>query len=645
MKTILVVDNSKVILMYMNEMLSREGYKVLTAEDGLSALDILKITIPDVMFVDLVMPNIRGEKLCRIVRSMPALNDTCLVILSAIATEEEIGFRKFGADACIAKGPFEKMGKHVLAVLKQLEQGDTHALPAQIIGYEDIHKREITQELLASKEHFETILSNMSEGILEVSFGGKIVYANPVAVSMAATSEENLLASQFTEIFHADHRDKVKDLLKAFDKEQQLTAGDSPVRINGKQVSLSLLPVRNKTDPSFIVILNDVTERKRMEARLREVQKMQALGTLAGGIAHDFNNLLMGILGNASLLLLDEDTDNPRYERLKSIEKYVQSGSDLTRQLLGFARGGKYHVKPSNLNDLVKKSSEMFGRTKKEIKIHSKYQADLRTVEVDEGQIEQTLLNLYVNAWQAMPGGGEIYLETENVVLDRCCLEAYSLEPGNYVKLSVTDTGVGMDEHTRRRIFDPFFTTKEMGRGTGLGLASAYGIIRNHGGILTVSSEKGKGSTFEIYLPASEKGILKETQSEEELSDGTETILLVDDEDMIIEVGKQMLRRLGYKVLVAKGGREALEIMSKTHGSGSSPDLVILDMIMPDMCGGETYDRIKAINPDVKVLLSSGYSINKQAREILERGCNGFIQKPFTVKQLSQRSREILDKN
>ena len=201
-----------------------------------------------------------------------------------------------------------------------------------------------------------------------------------------------------------------------------------------------------------------------------------------------------------------------------------------------------------------------------------------------------------------------------------------------------------MDEKTRQRIFDPFFTTKEMGRGTGLGLASAYGIIRNHGGILNVNSEKGEGATFEIYLPASENKIKKQKQFDDKVLEGTEAILLIDDEDMIIDIGKKMLSRLGYSVLVAKGGREAVEIISKTHNSSSTPDLVILDMIMPDISGGETYDRIKAIDPHIKVLLSICYSINSQARAILERGCDGFIQKPFTIKQLSKRCREILDK-
>ncbi len=235
---------------------------------------------------------------------------------------------------------------------------------------------------------------------------------------------------------------------------------------------------------------------------------MEALGTLAGGIAHDFNNLLMGIQGNISLALLGMDSTYPNYKRMKTIENHVQSGAQLINQLLGFARGGKYEVKPTDLNNLVKKSSDIFGRTRKEIEIHRKYQKDIWTVEADQCQIEQTLLNLYVNAWQAMPDGGCLYLQTENVFLDEDYVKPHNLESGNYAKISITDTGIGMDEETKERIFDPFFTTKEMSgdKGTGLGLASAYGIIANHHGFIDVFSKKGEGSTFNIYLPVSEKG-------------------------------------------------------------------------------------------------------------------------------------------
>jgi two-component system cell cycle sensor histidine kinase/response regulator CckA len=388
-----------------------------------------------------------------------------------------------------------------------------------------------------------------------------------------------------------------------------------------------------------VVNLRDIREQKKLEAQIHQAQKMEAIGTLAGGIAHDYNNLLMGILGNTSLMSFDLKSDHPHYGRLKNIEKYVQSGADLTKQLLGLAKGGKYEVKPIDVNDLMEKSSEMFNRTKKEIRIHSDYQEDLWNVEADRSQIEQVLLNLYVNAGQAMPEGGELYLKTENVILDDSYTQYFSLKSGDYVKISVTDTGTGMDDNIKKRIFDPFFTTKDIGRGTGLGLASAYGIIKNHGGIINVYSMIDKGSTFNIFLPASKKEVKKDMPVNQKTLKGTGTILLVDDEDMIIDVGSQILASLGYMPLLAKSGKEAIDVYEKNK---DRIVMVILDMIMPGMGGGETYDRLKSIDPEIRVLLSSGYSIDGQASEIIDRGCNGFIQKPFNVIQLSRKIREVL---
>ncbi len=394
-------------------------------------------------------------------------------------------------------------------------------------------------------------------------------------------------------------------------------------------------------------VIQDVTDKKVKEqehikllAQLQQAQKMEAIGTLAGGIAHDFNNLLMAIQGRASIMLMNKDSSHPDIRHLKGIEDDIESAADLTRQLLGFARGGKYEVRPTDLNEVIKKQNRMFGRTKKEISIRGKYEKDLWSVEVDRGQFEQVLLNLYVNAWQAMPGGGDLYLKTENVTINRTDVKPFSIEPGRYVKISVTDTGVGMDKKTREKIFEPFFTTKEMGRGTGLGLASAYGIIKNHGGFINVYSEKGHGATFNIYLPASEKEVIEEKKPAGETVSGTETVLFVDDEDMIIELAEELFEGLGYKVLTAGSGREAIETYEKNK---ERIDMVLLDMVMPDMGGDETYDKLKKINPDIKVLLASGYSMNGQATEIMDRGCSGFIQKPFKMRELSQKLREILD--
>jgi two-component system, cell cycle sensor histidine kinase and response regulator CckA len=287
---------------------------------------------------------------------------------------------------------------------------------------------------------------------------------------------------------------------------------------------------------------------------------MEAIGTLAGGLAHDYNNLLMGILGNVSLILMELESTNPLYSRLKDIEQYVQNGADLTKQMLGFARGGKYKVKLTDINEMLKESANMYSQTKKEITINSKYQENVWAVEVDKGQINQVFINLYVNAWQSMPGGGDLYLETKNVVLDDSYIRPFNIVSGKYVRISVTDTGVGMDEATKKRIFDPFFTTKEMGRVSGLGLASVYGIIKNHSGIVNVYSEIGEGSTFNIYLPASEKTVTKEIKPSNNILKGKETILLVDDEEMIVNVGREFLEKLGYNTMISYSGKEAIEI-------------------------------------------------------------------------------------
>ncbi|MBN2844594.1 MAG: response regulator, partial [Deltaproteobacteria bacterium] len=307
---------------------------------------------------------------------------------------------------------------------------------------------------------------------------------------------------------------------------------------------------------------------------------------------------------------------------------------------LGFARGGRYEVKPTDMNDIVEKTSAMFGRTKKEITIHRKYKKDLWTVDADRTQMEQVFLNLYVNAWQAMPGGGDIFLETDNDLLNDDEALPIALASGKYVKITVRDTGTGMDAKILERIFDPFFTTKEMGRGTGLGLATVYGIIKGHGGLIDVTSEPGQGTTFIIYLPATEKAIVRDDKDDENVYRGNETILLIDDETIVLDVNKELLESLGYHVHVASIGEEAISLYNEKKGE---IDLVILDMIMPGMSGEEIFNRVQAINPRQKVLLSSGYSIDGRARGILERGGEGFIQKPFNLKQLAREVRAILD--
>ena len=521
-----------------------------------------------------------------------------------------------------------------------------HPVKTTGVSYDITERRQAEMALYKEQERFRILVDESPLGVSLIGEDGLHKYLNPKFTEIFGYTLEDIPTEKdwFEKAYpDKEYRNQIVSTWVKDEKEYE-TGQARPRTFNikckdGSEKTVNLKPVRMKTGDR-LVIYEDITDIRRLEAQFQQSQRMEAIGTLAGGIAHNFNNLLMVIQGRTSLMLLGKDPDHPDFTHLKSIEKYVDEAADLTRKLLGFARGGKYEIMPADLNALVKKSSNMFGRTKKEIKIHTTYQKDLWGVEIDENQIEQVLMNFYLNAWQAMPGGGDLIVQTENVLLDEDDTNAHQVEPGKYVRISVADTGVGMDAETREKVFDPFFTTKEVGKGTGLGLASAYGIVKNHKGFINVYSEKGRGTTFHIYLPASEKGAVKERELPEDLLKSEETVLLVDDEEMILDVGRQLLEKLGYRVLSAGSGKQAIEIYKKNK---ENIHIVILDMIMPVMGGGKTFDSLKKIDPEVKVLLSSGYSLNGQATEILNRGCNGFIQKPFNLMDLSHKIRGILD--
>ncbi|WP_321492887.1 PAS domain S-box protein [uncultured Desulfobacter sp.] len=514
-------------------------------------------------------------------------------------------------------------------------------------------RKEKEEALRCSEEKYRSIIENTNNGYYEVDLEGRLTFFNDSLTVILGYSAQELKGMDSTILLEAD-------------ASQQMPEKPSNTYRSGVNGNLSRLTITRKdgdrrtvdvsTAPIFdnngtkigyrgVVLdvserLNAETEKKKLEERLHQIQRLEGIGTLAGGVAHDFNNLLMGIQGNISLMMLRTKPFEYSYKKLKSIESCVISGTKLTRQLLGFARGGKYMAKTLDFNQIVVDTARMFGRTRKEIRIEENISHDLWTVMADKNQIEQVLLNIYINAWQAMPDGGTVVIDTKNMILDAPFTKSFDIIPGRYVCISISDTGTGIDPSIQARIFEPFFTTKEMGRGTGLGLASAYGIVKNHDGAIDFISQPGKGTTFYIYLPASDAEIEPEPALSETIAKGTEHLLLIDDEEVILQVEQPMLESLGYNVMTASDGKTAVEIFRRFS---DEIDLVILDVIMPGMSGSAIFNELKSIDSEVKVLLSSGYSLSGQAEEILSRGCVGFIQKPFSLEHLSVTLRGIFD--
>lgn len=516
--------------------------------------------------------------------------------------------------------------------------------------------RDVTERMKmeAEYERYRNFVENIEEACFEFDLSGHCTFCNEAAARVLGYSrEEYMQLSLRNRHGSPEAKRKIFEIYNRIYKTGlpekkylvEVRHKDGTVKLH--EASASLIRGADGKAEGFRGVSRDITQQKKLEEeqkRLREqlhqAQKMEAIGTLAGGIAHDFNNLLMGIQGYTSLMLIEVNPSHSHYEYLKTIEAQVKSGADLTRQLLAYARGGRYEVKVTNCNELLERTASLFGRTKKEIAVHKHFAQDLKNVEVDQSQIEQALLNLFVNAAQAMPAGGSIYLETKNALLDEEYVKMHNVQAGLYVKISITDTGVGMDDKIRARIFEPFFTTKEMGHGAGLGLASVYGIVKGHGGLINVYSEKGHGATFNIYLPSTDTEAARQEHPSLKLIKGQETVLVVDDEKIVADVTCKMLANLGYQVLYAESGEEAVDIY---RSKGGGIDLVLMDMIMPGIGGGVAFDSIKSLNPDVKVVISSGYSLNGEAQQIINRGARAFLQKPFIMEELSLKIRNVLE--
>jgi two-component system, cell cycle sensor histidine kinase and response regulator CckA len=650
---IVITDDETRMTESLKILLGDKGYDIETFQNGRDALDYLGTNQCDLMLMDVMMPVMNGfETLSYLKDRHPEV--TVIIMTGQASIDSAVQALRGGAYDYLCK-PFD---------FDELAKKLDNALSHKRLSKE---KRFISHQLQSTEARYQYLVQNSPDIIFTLSDQNQFVFITDKINNCTDLNSQNLLGRNFTSIVHHQDVGRVRDYFKGIRSggatkdliELRLrcaACGHNGTPCIGSHALMEMKAVsmshgtpdgERVKSPEIYGIIRDITQRRRdeeekmaLESQLRQAQKMEAIGTLAGGIAHDFNNLLMAIQGNISMLLMQSDTSHPHHERLKKIERHIENGSKLTSQLLGYARKGKYEVKPIDINRVIEDTAQTFSRMRKEIRFYFSLLTNLAPIDADPSQIEQVLMNLFLNAADAMPGGGDITITTANVDHTSINSALYQPKPGCYVLMSIRDTGMGMDEKTKERIFEPFFTTKEMGRGTGLGLASVYGIIKGHQGFIEVDSTVSGGTTFHVFIPAS-RNTIKEiaSSSTETILTGKGTILLVDDEEGILDIGKSMIETMGYQVITARTGEEAVacyEILK------DQIDLVLLDMVMPGMNGGRVFDRIKGINPQVKVLLISGYSIEGEAKDILSRGCNGFMQKPFKIKELSRRIRDVI---
>jgi PAS domain S-box-containing protein len=525
------------------------------------------------------------------------------------------------------------------------------ALRTASLEAEIARRREADRAFRESQEQFRVLLDNHPDPVAVYDMEENVSYLNPAFTQAFGWTLEERQGRRMDDFVPEENWPETRELIAKVLKGETFSGAETSRRTReGRVIPVSISGAIYKdaagTPRGAIVTLRDISSQKQMEIQISQGEKMRAIGTLAGGIAHDVNNLLMAIQGNLSMMLLELPPDSPHLTRVEAIGQCVRSGAALTRQLLGFARGGKYETKILDLNRVIRRHCETFSRTRREVTIHEQYQEDLWPVKADQGQVEQVLLNLCINAWQAMPEGGDLHIQTQNILVDHNYAVPFRVAPGKYVRVSVTDTGVGMDEEVRQRIFEPFFTTRHMGKGTGMGLASVYGIIKNHEGFINCYSAPGRGTTFTVHFPAVPGKAPGEAPRAPEPAEaavsGNGTVLVVDDEKEVLKVAREMLAGLGYTVLCAESGAEAVDLF-REHSQDVS--VVLLDMIMPRMSGAATFEKIREIAPDVRAVLTSGYSINGQASTLMEMGCAAFLQKPYTLPELSRTLRTVLAGN
>ncbi|HLK56107.1 MAG TPA: response regulator [Chthonomonadaceae bacterium] len=668
MSAILIVDDHEQNRYLLRVMLTAYGDEVLEAANGAEALELARRNPPDLIISDILMPQMDGFALCRECKHDAHLREIPFLFYTATYTDprDQALAMQLGAARFIIK-PIEN--EDFLAIVREVR--DAHAAgqlnvppppqeemvfyrlynEALIRKLEDkmLEMDRLNRSLVESEARFRHLAENAQDVIYRYEFTPKpgFTYVSPAAVAITGYTPEEYYADPDLgfKLVYPDDRPLLEAARKETRSGQALTL--RWVRKDGQVIWIEQrnISVCNAVGERIAMegIARDVTDLKDLQQQLLHSQKMEAMGRLAGGIAHDFNNLLTVINGMADLALVNLKKGDPLRADLQEIHRAGERAAALTRQLLAFSRRQIMQSEALNLNAVLSDMQSMLRRLIGE-DIHLKFVLGhhVGNVRADRGLIEQAIVNLVVNARDAMPNGGKITLETQALDLDAAfAAENPPLQPGAHVMLAISDTGIGMDEATRTRIFEPFFTTKEEGRGTGLGLSTVYGIVKQSGGSICVDSASGKGTSFKIYLPQVDE-LPQEPRPERPLAvvKGSETILIVEDDDALRDLARRILQSAGYTVLMAGNGEEALRRLDQHHGP---VHLLLTDVIMPGMSGRDLALRLMDLQPQIKILYTSGYTDDAILQHGVLDETVSFLHKPYTVAELRRKVREMLD--
>ncbi|MBI5068057.1 MAG: response regulator [Deltaproteobacteria bacterium] len=675
---LLVVDDNSANLQLLTGILREHGHLAYPASDGELALEFARSSPPDLVLLDIKMPGLDGQEVCRRLKADERTRSIPVIFISALESEgDRVGcFRAGGVD--YVQKPFrpeevlarvdthlalrraqldlERRNAELAAAQRELEDrvrartaelADTNAnLEAEVA-----ERRRAEVALSAARLFLDEVIGAVADPVFVKDRARRLVLVNHAFCKLAGRPRASLLGQGEEGAFPAAEAEGIRSRDEAVlasgrqaTDEELLTCAGGEVRLF---LTLRTLYRDERGEPFLVGVMRDITDYKRMQEQLLQSQKIETVGLLAGGVAHDFNNLLTPILSYTDLLIGELPGAHPWGEMLACIREAARSGQGLTQRLLAFSRKQRFELKPLDLGDLVRRFEGVLRRTLREdVVIAVEIAPGLGRVSADAVQLQQVLANLSVNAQDAMPAGGRLTIGVEEVMVDEeLAARQDGLAPGPHVVLSVRDTGKGMDGHTMAHMFEPFFTTKELGKGTGLGLPSVLGIVKQHGGSISVASEPGRGSTFRVFLPRlapaeAETAAPPAADPSEQVARGAETIVVAEDDSGVRTVTCRMLAGIGYRVLEASSPAACIELV-RAH-EGPLP-LLISDVVMPGMNGRELYEALRRIRPDLKVLFMSGYPSHVVGNhQILEDGVS-FIQKPFALRELAAHVRGVLD--